>query len=131
MMSTYPPTFACPQIEAFSVNVNMGVVRSDIDRGMNKQYRMQNTMPHLFSVRFVMTLKQYGLWQRWMVHHLGEWFLMNLPSMHAGLVSKRMIPHIVRNVSDFEISYVTQEHVAISIQMELHPKITTNLGGTT
>jgi hypothetical protein len=125
MTTKYPAEFACPQILPYKIDVNMGVLRTPMESGHSRQRRMFRTMPHIFSLEFVLTVKELGRWQAWVNLFAYDYFNMNLESMYSGLADAETIPHTVRFISNLQIENVTQGYVRVRVQAELSPAFVT------
>jgi hypothetical protein len=123
----YPFRFPCPLIEGFSIDVDAGLIRSK-EGGMPHQRRVVETMPHSFKCRFVLSIRDWAYWQEWMQNDGRQWFLIELPSMYAGLNNDVTWPHLVRIMSPITIDARTHEYITASVTFELAPSMFKDVG---
>ena len=119
-MVTYPTSLPCPMIEGYSIDVDMGVLRSK-ERGFPQQRRNFTTMPHVIKCKFSLSLKQWGYWQEFFSREALGWFWLDLPSMYAGLKNVRTVPHLVRLTDVVTIDTRSSTHITASVTLELAP----------
>jgi len=124
----YPAAFACAQVLPYHIDVNMGVIRTPMESGHARQRRMFRTMPHLFTLEFVMKAVELGRWQSWVNEFAYDYFSLDLESMYSGLLGQITIPHDVRFTSNLTIDNVTYEWVRVRVQAELSPAFAASLG---
>lgn len=120
MTTAYPPTFPQPLFDGFSAMVDMGVVRSDMP-SHQAQRRVFNTMPHAFTLTFVMSVNDWGLWEQWVGVYGYRWFLMDLPTMYAGKTGNNTSAILIRFTSDVSAANVSSNSVQVSVSAELAP----------
>ena len=120
--SLYPSTFPAPLINGYSLTVGSGVIRSDMDT-QQAQRRVFTTMPHAFTLSFIMSLAQWGEWQQWADSYGYRWFQMNLPSFYAGKDNLRIAPAIIRFTSGISAANLSQDTVQILVSAEMAPSM--------
>lgn len=125
MAIQYPTTFPCPLLDGFGITVAMGVIRSD-NKMHQAQRRVFNTMPHVFTMSFAMTLPVWAAWQQWVNNNGYQWFQMSLPNMYAGQAGKLTTPTLIRFVSPITSSNLTESHVRLSVTAEMAPSMIRN-----
>jgi hypothetical protein len=118
----YPSQFPCPLIDGFTIDVDSGLIRSK-EGGLPAQRRVAPTMPHSFKCRFFLSIKFWGDWQEWMQNDGHQWFIIDLPSVYAGIAKEVTVPHLVRLMSPITIDARTYEHVIASATLELAPSM--------
>lgn len=120
--SVYPATFPAPLINGYSLTVASGVIRSDMDT-QQAQRRVFNTMPHAYTLSFIMTLAQWGEWQQWADTYGYRWFEMNLPSFYAGQDNLRIAPVIIRFTSGISAANLSTDIVQLLVSAEMAPSM--------
>lgn len=120
MPVTYPSTLPCPMIEGYSIDVDAGLIRSK-ERGLPTQRRVYQTMPQSVKCKFTLSFRQWGHFQSFLANEATDWFWIDLPSMYAGLKSKRTFPHLVRLVSQIAIDTKSATHITASVTLEMAP----------
>lgn len=122
MAETYPAHFRCAQITPYRVQVDMGVLRTPMDSGLQRQRRLYKTMPHVFQLEFVMTVVELGDWQPWVNQYAYDYFVMpRLESWYAGAIGEISSPHSVRFISNLDIDNPVFGWVRVKVQAELDP----------
>lgn len=106
-MTDYPSTLRIPEWTPYSLSVDAGVRRTQMDSGNSRQRRKYKTMPTTFSLTFVMTWKQLRTWQAWWNQHAYDWF--NMPAVSAlgdpaSTSRTDCYMHTVRCISNLTIS---------------------------
>ena len=119
-MTDYPSSLPAPLIEGFMATVSMGVIRSDAP-GHQAQRRVFSTMPHGFSLSFIMSISQWGSWSQWVGVNGYRWFTMDLPTLYAGRAGAKVLPVTIRFVSDVSAVNVSASSVRASVQAETAP----------
>lgn len=122
MATAYPSTLPLPKIEGFSATVSSGLIKTEMPIHQ-AQRRVFNTMPHQFSMTFVMSVELWALWYVWVSSNGYRWFEMNLPTMYAGLASSVLSPVIIRFVSDLSAVNVSQTDVQVTVAAEIAPSM--------
>ena len=122
MATQYPSDFPHPTIAGFGINVASGVIRSDMSMHQ-QQRRLYKTMPHTFSLRFVLSTEQWFDWQRWVTDNGFKWFEMDLPSMYAGRTFECSSPLLVRLISDVQVTAITRDHFEVLVTAESAPSV--------
>jgi hypothetical protein len=129
MAVTYPESFRCAQITPYQISVDMGVLRTPMDGGATRQRRVYRTMPHTFSLDFIMTVQELGAWQDWVNVHGYDFFTINkLESMYAGQLGEIASPHSIRFTSNLTIDNPVYGWVRVKVSAELDPLQSANQG---
>lgn len=122
MATQYPSDFPHPTIAGFGITVASGVIRADMTMHQ-LQRRLYKTMPHTFSLRFVLSTEQWFDWQRWVTDNGFKWFEMSLPSMYAGRTFSCSSPLLVRITSDVQVTAITRDHFEVLVTAESAPSV--------
>lgn len=122
MATQYPSEFPHPTIAGFGINVASGVIRADMPMHQ-LQRRLYKTMPHTFSLRFVLSTEQWFDWQKWVTDNGFKWFEMNLPSMYAGRTFACSSTLLVRLISDVQVTAITRDHFEVLVTAESAPSV--------
>lgn len=128
--SIYPATLPAPLINGYSLTVASGVIRSEIDTAQ-AQRRVFSTMPHTYTLTFIMTVAQLGAWQQWADTYGYRWFEISLPSFYAGNDNLRISPVIIRLTSGISASNLSQDVVQIAVSAEMAPSMFAHYLGET
>ena len=104
--------------------VGSGVIRSEIPTAQ-AQRRVFNTMPHTYTLTFVMTVAQWGEWQQWAGTFGYRWFSMDLPSFYAGKDNLEIAPVVIRLTSGITANSLSQDVVQIAVTAEMSPSMFT------
>ncbi len=121
-MTAYPDSYPQPLLEGFSAMVAMGVIRSDMP-SHQAQRRVYTTMPHTFSLTFVMSVTEWALWYQWAGVYGYRWFTMNLPTLYAGQAGDTLSPVLIRFNSDISAVSVSTESVQVTVSAETAPSM--------
>jgi hypothetical protein len=122
MAVRYPDVFQCAQITPYRIAVDMGVLRTPMEGGYQRQRRLYRTMPHAFALEFVMTVQELGPWQEWVNVNAYDYFEMpKLESMYSGLVGEIASPHSIRFTGNLEIDNPVYGWVRVKVGAELDP----------
>lgn len=119
-MTIYPATFPLPKIEGFSATVASGLIKTDMPT-QQAQRRVFKTMPHRFSLTFIMSVNTWASWHNWVTTNGYRWFTMTLPTMYAGLAAADLSPVLIRFVSDVSVTPVSLTSVQITVAAESAP----------
>ena len=122
MPTVYPNNFPDPTIEGFSISVASGVIRSS-EPSSQVQRRVFKTMPHSFTLRFVISTVRWFSWQQWVTKNGYKWFTMNLPSMYAGKSDSCASPLFIRFTSDVQANAITNEYFEVMVTAETAPSV--------
>lgn len=125
MATQYPSTYPCPTLSGFSAVVSMGVARSEMG-GNQMQRRYFSTMPHTFSLSFVMSVATWFAWQSWVMQNAYTWFEMDLPNLYASQQGLLVAPTLIRFTSPISASNLTESQVQLSVQAEMAPSMIAN-----
>jgi len=120
MPTEYPSTLPQPLLQGFSMSVASGVIRSDMDTHQ-AQRRVFNTMPHVFSMSFIMSIVEWEAWARWVDEYGFRWFEIELPTMYAGRDDLDKKATLIRMTSIGAASPVSGQHVQIAVTAEIAP----------
>ena len=121
-METYPAEFRCAQITPYAVSVDMGLLRTPMESGLQRQRRLYKTMPHSFRLEFIMTVPELGDWQRWVNLFAYDFFIMpKLETYLAGVIGEISSPHQVRFTGNLELDNPVYGWVRVRVPAELDP----------
>lgn len=119
-MTIYPATFPLPKIEGFSATVASGLIKTDMPT-QQAQRRVFKTMPHRFSLTFIMSVNTWASWHNWVVTNGYRWFDLELPTMYAGENGTDLSAVLVRFVSDVSVTPISLTDVQITVAAESAP----------
>lgn len=122
MATAYPSTYPQPRIEGFTASVASGLIRADMPT-QQAQRRIFTTMPHAFSLTFIMSVDTWAGWQNWVSVNGYRWFEMNLPTMYAGLAGTSLSAVLIRFVSDISAVNVSLTDVQVTVAAEIAPSM--------
>ncbi len=122
MATQYPSTLPQPLVSGFGAVVASGVIRADSDTHQ-EQRRVFNTMPHSFTLSFIMGLADWDSWARWIAEYGHRWFEIALPTMYAGKDGVFKAPVLIRLTSNVPATTVSGEHVQVSVTAEMAPSM--------
>lgn len=120
MATAYPSTLPLPKVEGFSVTVAAGLIKTEMP-SHQAQRRVFNTMPHKFSLTFVMSVETWAVWYNWASDNGYRWFDLYLPTMYAGREFRDIAPITVRFISDLAAANISQTHVQVTVTAESAP----------
>lgn len=83
MATVYPSTLPKPVLDGYSAEVSSGVIRADMPMHQ-AQRRVYNTMPHTFTLAFIMSVEKWGEWYRWVNTNGFRWFEIELLTFYSG-----------------------------------------------
>lgn len=113
-MNHWPSVLPTPTIEGYALNVDMGLTRTEMEKGIAKQRRRYRTMPTKATVQFAVSQAQFTTFQNW-VHSFGfEWFEMNLTSFLG-----KCVTHEVRFITDLGITPINDNAFTIAAMLEI------------
>ena len=118
----YPSGYPQPLIAGFSASIAMGVIRAQGPTDQ-AQRRVHTTMPHTFSLTFIMSVAQWGLWNQWVMANGYNWFFMSLPTFYAGLSSGTLSPVLIRFTSGIMANNVSGSDVQVTVTAESAPSM--------
>jgi hypothetical protein len=122
MAVVYPAEFRCAQITPYRVSVDMGLLRTPMESGLQRQRRLYRTMPTSFALEFVMTVPELGAWQTWVNLYAYDYFTMTrLETYLAGKLGEISSPHSVRFTSNLDIDNPVYGWVRVKVSAELDP----------
>lgn len=119
---SYPSDYPQPLVNGFNAQIAMGVIRAPGPTDQ-AQRRIHTTMPHMFSLTFIMSVTQWGLWYQWATANGYDWFLMNLPTFYAGLSGSTLSPVLIRFTSGFSANNVSGSDVQVTVAAESAPSM--------
>lgn len=122
MATSYPGTFPRPLLAGFAGTVQMGVIRAEgpVDQ---LQRRVHMTMGHTFTLRFMMSAVVWASWRDWVSQNGYRWFLMDLPTIYAGLAGLETSPVLIRFTSSPSAAPVSSRDFQVSITAESAPSM--------
>ena len=120
METFYPSDLPLPKIEGFSAEVASGLIKTETPTHQ-AQRRVFSTMPHRFSLTFILSFQKWATWYSWASGNGYRWFDLELPTMYAGMVSADIAPITVRFVSDIVASKVSLTDVQVTVMAESAP----------
>ena len=120
MATVYPSTLPQPLVDGFSAVVASGAIRSDMPMHQ-AQRRVYKTMPHAFTLTFIMSVTEWGEWYQWVNTYGFRWFEMELPSMYAGRLDADVSALLIRFTSAISAVNVSATDVQIAMTAELAP----------
>jgi hypothetical protein len=101
----------------------MGVVRSD-DVTHEQQRRVFKSMPHTFSLVFILSLGEWAQWKAWVTENGYRWFEIALPTLYDGRVDGTLA--VIRLTSEVSASLRANDVVQVSVTAELSPSMVSN-----
>lgn len=122
MPTQYPETLPLPLFAGFSMSVASGAIRSGMDTHQ-AQRRVFSTMPHVFSMSFILSLAQWDIWARWVEEYGYRWFEIDLPTMYAGRLDAQKSPTLIRLTAIGPAIPVSGQHVQIAVTAEIAPSM--------
>jgi hypothetical protein len=122
MTILYPATLPQPTIVGLAATVAAGVIRAETG-SHQEQRRVFKTMPHTFSLSFVMDLPDWDAWSRWVNENAFTWFLIWIPSLYSGRDGDTAGPVLLRFISGIPAAMVSGEHVQVSVRAEMAPSM--------
>jgi hypothetical protein len=135
-LPTYPERFPLADSDAYSIAVNMGLLRSGMELGNTRQRRIFRHMPHVLQLGFHLSTAELYDWQYWVNLNAYDWFLMPLADMFAppaqwspdGIQPRGQIsPQACRFISDLTIALAGYDRFAVTVQAELGPWLLSQL----
>lgn len=121
-MTDYPSIFPEPMIDGYTISVDMGVVRTNMETGRSKQRRRYRDMPSIFTLEFAITLAQLGSWQTWVNAYAYQYFTMDMVSYTtSNKVGANCSPHTVRFISDLSLTPINANAFRVSVMAEVAP----------
>lgn len=124
MTTQYPSTLPGPLLEGYSATIAMGVIRSDMS-GHQAQRRVFATMPHSFTLSFLLSLTEWAAWQVWVTSYGFRWFEIDLATHYAGRDGSPVAPVLIRLMSGAVTVPVSERHVRVSVEAEMAPSMIT------
>lgn len=122
MPTQYPSTLPGPLLDGYSVTVLMGVIKSEM-AGHQAQRRVFATMPHRFTMAFMLSLTEWAAWQTWISTYGARWFEIDLATHYAGRDGSSVAAVLVRMVSGVVASPVSETHIRASLEAEIAPSM--------
>lgn len=118
-MIIYPDEFPKPQMDGYSIGVDMGVLRTEFDTGRNRQRRNYKTMPHTFGFSFAVAIADLYAWLNWVNANAYEWFQLDAASFLTGAYGGNCSPHMVRFISDISMTPISQKFMQVTVAAEM------------
>ena len=119
----YPASFPAPMVEGYGINVDMGVISTQMSSGVRRIRRRHRSMPMVFSFNFAVKVLELDSWQTWVDSNAYTWFEIPATSFLTGMVQndKHCSPHIVRFISDLSMSPINANAFTVQVAAELAP----------
>jgi hypothetical protein len=117
---TYPKAFPLPTAGGLTAVIDAGIVRTDTATDQ-VQRRVYNTMPHSFTMTFVMDLVEFNYWYEWILNYGFRWFDILLPTVYAGLANSDLSPVTVRVQGPIQTSFLANNVVQAEFTAETAP----------
>jgi len=121
----YPSGWPLPTIDGYSIEVDMGVVRTPMGSGLARQRRMYRNMPETYSWTFALEAKNFFAWQEWAKKKAFTWFQIDIftPESSRKGTDSACTPHIARFISEIKVEPLGGDrYLRISVQAELAPR---------
>lgn len=80
-MATWPTNFPDPLTSGYSIQPQQAFIRTDMDQGPARQRRRFTTTPTVYSVKWIMSEQQFGIFESWFRDEVDDgaaWFTINL-----------------------------------------------------
>lgn len=123
MTTQYPSSFPQPLVTGFSAAVGSGVLRTE-SRTHQQQRRVFETMPHVFTMSFIMTVLQWDSWSRWIARYGYRWFEIEIPTMYAGRTGADTAPVLLRlTSSSIAAEAVSRDTMQVTVMAEIAPSM--------
>jgi len=119
-MEVYPPTFPLPLLTPYSWEVDMGLLRTPMDGGLQRQRRLYDVQPHTFQVSYVVPQSLLTAWQSWINLHGYDYFQLELLT-HLTPSNKCGSTHYARFTSNLVFSTLTKGYLTVKATMEMSP----------
>ncbi|GAB6051722.1 hypothetical protein JCM17960_05420 [Magnetospira thiophila] len=81
MPITWPTTLPLPTVQGYGIRPGKAILRTEMEAGPARQRKRFTQVPSRISVRWLMSAKQFALfeaWYRWHAKEGGEWFEIDL-----------------------------------------------------
>jgi hypothetical protein len=123
MATQYPPSLPQPLVSGFTAAVGSGVLRAE-PGAHQQQRRVHETMPHLFTMSFMMTVLEWDSWSRWVARYGYRWFEIEIPTMYAGSIGANKSPVLLRFTSaSITAEAVSGDTMRITVTAEIAPSM--------
>ena len=121
MAELYPDNFPLPLRDPYAYMVDMGVVRTAMESGGPRQRRRYGSMPHYFTLEFIVAVSDLLGWQQWVNSNAYDWF--ELPLVNVITIGQSLCENycLARFISDLNISVLTKDYFRIGVDAELMP----------
>lgn len=119
MATQYPSTLPQPLLEGFSATVDAGVIRAEMPTHQ-AQRRVYNTMPHTFTLAFIMSVEEWGSWYRWVNTNGFRWFDIELLTFYSGRTLSRTVGELqlftegIGYEKGLALNFVTNDYAVIT-----------------
>jgi len=120
MALTYPTQFPLPSASGLNSVIDAGIARTDAATDQ-VQRRVYATMPHSFTMTFVMSLTAFTGWYEWMLNYGFRWFNIPLPTVYAALANTALSPVTVRLQGPIQTSFLSSNVVRAEVTAESAP----------
>lgn len=120
-MAVYPDDFPLPQRDSYGYTVDAGLISTPMESGGPRQRRKYGSMPHYFSLEFIVPRADLDSWQQWVNQNAYDWFeipLVNMITIGDPLCSNYCF---ARFISDLSLSVLTRDFFSVTVQAELQP----------
>lgn len=80
-MATWPTNLPDPLTSGYSIQPQQAFIRTDMDQGPARQRRRFTTTPTVYSVKWIMSEQQFGIFESWFRDEVDDgaaWFTINL-----------------------------------------------------
>ena len=120
-MNIYPNEYPKPLVKGYSIDVDMGLIRTPFETGRARQRRSYKTMPHLFGFTFVVGTRELYNWLSWVNSYAYDWFQLDMTSFLTGNNSDSgyCSAHAIRFASNIRMTAIDQKHFEISVTAEM------------
>jgi hypothetical protein len=120
MAEQYPASLPKPLLNGYGFAVASGVIRSGTDTDQ-AQRRVFDTMPHTFTLSFLLTVSEWWTWSQWVADYGHGWFEIDIPTLYAGRIDLNVSTVLVRLISGVSAEAIGQECIRASVAAELAP----------
>jgi len=114
----YPDSFPTPTVAGYGIDVDMGLTRTEMEKGIAKQRRRYTNMPHKYTCNFVMDYSVLVSWQSWINEFGYDWFDIELSSMYSSLQDPNCLLHSARVISNLSITPLSARAWKVSAILE-------------
>lgn len=125
MTEQWPPTLPLPTTENYSIRPGEAILRTEMEAGPARQRRRFTQVPSRITVRWLMTDKQFSLFEGWYKHKAkegGEWFYVDVK------VGLGLLPAEARFTRQFDAQLFRRVKWEITSELEIRERPTLNEG---